>query len=307
VVGVAAFTKFSDTALENYLVMFGIGELVSCTAIESGIENSNYFITTSKHGEDNEFVLTIMEELSFNDLPFFNNLLRHLFHFGLPVPAPQQTLDGMTSTIFCGKPTVVYSRLAGKHLTVAGEKHCFEIGKTLAEIHSASATKNLQRENPFDIDWMSQTIKQVDHLLSDVNSNMLVKLADEYAEVCELDLPKGIIHGDLFRDNVLFENDQLTGVIDFYHACNDYLIQDVAITINDWCKTQSGIIDQKLQDSLLQGYESIRVLEDEEREFLPCFQRAGSARFALTRLLSGDGGGHLKDPGEFLELAARLS
>jgi homoserine kinase type II len=304
---VAAFTKFSDTALENYLIMFGMGELVSCNAIESGIENSNYFITMSKHGEDKEFVLTIMEELSFDDLPFFNNLLSHLFHFGLPVPAPQQTLDGMTSTIFCGKPTVVYSRLAGKHLAVATEKHCFEIGKVLAEIHGALATKDLQRGNPFDVDWMNQTLRQVDRLLSDEESNMLVTFADEYAEACELTLPRGIIHGDLFRDNVLFENDRLTGVIDFYHACNDYLIQDVAITINDWCKTGPGFIDQKLQDSLLQGYESIRTLEVEEREFLPCFQRAGSARFALTRLLSGDDGDHLKDPREFLELAARLS
>ena len=303
----AAFTKFSDSALENYLIMFGIGELVSCQAIESGIENSNYFITMSKHGEDKEFVLTIMEALSFDDLPFFNNLLSHLFHFGLPVPAPQQTLDGMTSTIFCGKPTVVYSRLAGEHLEEATEKHCYEVGKILAEIHGALATKGLQRKNPFDIDWMSQTIRQVDHLLSDEESNMLVRFADEYAEACELTLPKGIIHGDLFRDNVLFDNDRLTGVIDFYHACNDYLIQDVAITINDWCKTRTGEIDQRLQDGLLQGYESIRTLEDEEREFLPCFQRAGSARFALTRLLSGEDGDHLKDPREFLELSAKLS
>jgi len=306
-VTVAAFTKFTDSALEKYIVMFGIGELVSCIAIESGIENSNYFITTSKHGENKEFVLTIMEELTFDDLPFFNNLLSHLFHFGLPVPAPQQTLDGMTSTIFCGKPAVVFSRLAGTHLEVATGEHCFETGKILAEIHGALATRDLQRENPFDINWMTQAIVQVEHLLDEQESSMLATFADEYAKVCQLPLPKGIIHGDLFRDNVLFEADRLTGVIDFYHACNDYLIQDIAITINDWCKTGSGNIDETHQNSLLRGYESVRKLEDEEREFLPCFQRAGSARFALTRLLGGNNGEYLKDPREFLDLATNLS
>lgn len=306
-VRVAAFTKFTDSALEKYLVMFGIGELVSCVAIESGIENSNYFITTSKSGEDKEFVLTIMEGLSFDDLPFFNNLLSHLFHFGLPVPAPQQTLDGMTSTIFCGKPTVVFSRLPGNHLESATQEHCAEIGKVLAEIHSALATRALHRANPYDSDWMSQTIDQVKHLLDAKDAVLLARYAQEYAEACQLTLPRGIIHGDLFRDNALFEDDRLTGVIDFYHACDDYFIQDIAIAINDWCKSHSGVIDDSLKDSLLKGYETVRTLEKEEKEFLPCFQRAGAARFILTRLLSSNSGDYLKDPKELLDVAKKLS
>lgn len=303
----AAFTKFKDSKLEKYISLFSVGELTSFSAIESGIENSNYFVHTNKDGEDRAYVLTIMERLSFSDLPFFNNILSHLFNFGVPVPAPQQTLDGMTSTIFCGKPTVLFPKLEGSHLDSANQGHCQQIGRVLADIHGALATKNLHRDNPFSVDWMFKTIDGIDHLVKESNLKLLTRLAEEYAEISELSLPKGIIHGDLFRDNALFVDGNLSGVIDFYRACHDFLIQDIAIAINDWCITDSGTIDEVLKDSLLRGYESIRTLEDEEREFLPHFQRAAAARFALTRMLSGDGGEFLKDPREFLKLAADLT
>ena len=307
VVVMAAFTTFSQAALERYLIMFAVGDLVSWSPVEEGIENSNYFVTTRKHGQDRKFVLTIMESLSFDDLPFFNGLLTHLFHYGLPVPAPQQTLDGMTSTIFCSKPAVLFPRLEGEHPIHATANHCTEIGKVLGEMHCALATTSLHRSNPFDTDWMIRTIDQVGHLLDESDLVLLQKMADEYAEISELSLPKGVIHGDLFRDNALFTGDKLTGVIDFYHACDDFLIQDITICINDWCKTPKGNIDEELGKSLLRGYESVRELEHEEKEFLTCFQRAACARFALTRLLSGDEGQHLKDPHEYILLAGYLS
>ena len=287
--------------------MFGIGELKSWSAIKTGIENSNYFITTEKHGEDTEFVLTILEDLTFEDVPFFNTILRHLSHFGLPVPAPYQTLDGMTSTIFCGKPTLVLPKLEGDHLIETSTLHCSAIGKALGEIHVTLASKNMQRENPYNIDWMEKTIIDVQHLLEDSELRMVNRIASEYAEVSDLPLPRGIVHGDLFRDNALFKDDQLTGIIDFYHACTDFYIQDIAITINDWCRDIDGTMDPTRTASLIEGYESVRTLESEEREFLPFFQRAASARFALTRLLSGEEGAHLKDPKELLKLASSLS
>ena len=302
----AAFTKFEDSKLEKYIALFSVGEVTFFAPIESGIENSNYFVHTTKDGEDRSYVLTIMESLTFNDLPFFNRVLSHLFNFGVPVPAPQQTLDGMTSTIFCGKPTVLFPKLEGSHLDSADAEHCEQIGKVLAEIHSSLTTKNLHRENPFSVDWMFETIDQIKPLVKERNFELLTRIADEYAEISELPLPKGIIHGDLFRDNALFVNEKLTGVIDFYRACHDFLIQDIAIAINDWCITDAGSIDEALRDGLLRGYESVRTLEDEEREFLPHFQRAASARFALTRMLSSDDGDFLKDPREFLKLAAEL-
>jgi len=304
---VAAFTTFSDSALKRYLIMFGIGELRSWSAIETGIENSNYFITTEQHGVEREFVLTIMEDLSFDDIPFFNTVLRHLSHFGLPVPAPHQTLDGMTSTIFCGKPTLVLPKLEGDHLIETSTLHCSIIGKALAEIHVTLAPKNLDRDNPYNSDWMAKTIIDVQHLLETADLQLVNKIAAEYAEISDLPLPKGIIHGDLFRDNALFKDDQLTGIIDFYHACKDFFIQDVAITINDWCRSKDGLLDAARTAALIEGYETVRTLEDEEREFLPFFQRVASARFALTRLLSGEEGAHLKDPKELLRLASSLS
>jgi homoserine kinase type II len=302
----AAFTTFSDSALERYLIMFGIGELISWSAIEAGIENSNYFITTEKHGESRDYVLTIMEDLTFEDVPFFNTLLRHLSHFGLPVPAPHQTLDGMTSTIFCGKPTLVLPRLEGDHLSETSIEHCRIIGKALAEIHITLATKDLKRANPYDVEWMTKTIIDVQHLLAEKDLKLVNKIATDYGEISDLSLPRGIVHGDLFRDNALFKNGQLTGIIDFYHACDDFFIQDIAITINDWCRSGNGIMDPARTAGLVEGYESVRLLENEEKEFLPFFQRVASVRFALTRLLSGEEGAHLKDPREFLQLAYSL-
>jgi len=263
-------------------------------------------VTTRKHNQDREFVLTIMENFSFDDIPFFNSLLTHLFHYGLPVPAPKQTLDGMTSTIFCNKPTVLFPKLDGEHQEKATAYHCAQIGKVLGEIHCALATVDLNRANPFNVNWMISTIEQVGHLLDEKDLASLYKMAEEYTELCELSLPRGITHGDLFRDNALFVGDELKGVIDFYRACNDFLVQDIAITINDWCRTDRNDIDQALKTSLIKGYESARLLEKEEKEFLTRFQRAACARFALTRLLSGNEREHLKDPQEYIQLAASL-
>ncbi len=306
-VTMAAFTTFSDAALARYLIMFDIGTLVSAQAIETGIENSNYFLTTSKYDENQEYVLSIMEDLSFDDIPFFNGLLSHLGHYGLPVPMPQQTLDGMTSTIFSGKPTVLFPKLDGEHLTHPSVDHCESIGRVLAEIHNTLATRNFARANPFDADWMSRAMQSVHHMISERQQQLFARVLERYIEADALTIPRGIIHGDLFRDNALFEGAKLTGVIDFYHACDDYLVQDIAITINDWCTYPDGGFDTDRTDHLLAGYEAIRPLEPEERELLGFFQLVAAARFSLTRLLSGEEGSHLKNPVEFLSLMERLS
>ena len=303
----SAFTTFSQDALEEFLLNFDVGNLISWTPIRAGIENSNYFVITRKHDQERNFVLTIMEILTFEEIPFFNSLLMHLSHYGLPVPAPQQTLENMTSTTFCEKPTVLVPKLAGKHPVQISANHCIEIGQMLGEIHCALATTNLYRANPFDVDWMFRTIENLEHELQEEDRLLLKKIADEYADISELSLPRGITHGDLFRDNALFEGEKLTGVIDFYRACNVFLIQDIAITINEWCRTEQNDISAELSESFIQGYESKRPLENEERESLPNFQLAACARFTLTRLLSGVEGNRLKDPNEYMRLAARLS
>ena len=301
----AAFTTFSEEALARYLVMFGLGQLSALEAIEEGIENSNYFVTMTRDGAETTYVLTIIEQLSFEEVPFFNKVLTQLFYHGLPVAAPKQTLDGMTSTIFCGKPTFLFPKLPGRHLERVTDKHCFALGRFMAISHRALDPLSETRDNPYDTHWMKTTLGTLNQeTLSDELDQLRDYLA-EYETLSRLDLPTGLIHGDLFTDNALFEDDTLTGVIDFYHACEDFLIQDLAIAINDWCADGDQEIDPGLRSAMLAGYESERELSAGEQDALVPLQRVSAARFALTRFLSGDP--PLKNPMDMLELARKLT
>jgi homoserine kinase type II len=299
----AALTTFSEEALERYLIMFNLGELTSVKPIAEGIENSNYFVSLRQE-ETTEYVLTIIEGLSFAEVPFFNKVLAHLHQHGLPVAAPKQTLDGMTSTIFCGKPAFLFPRLPGEHLGLVDEKHCFELGEFLAASHVALESLHERRDNPYSAAWMHETLGGLAPGIPVSTTHELKRYITEYESLQDLGLPAGLIHGDLFRDNALFENNALTGVIDFYHACHDYLIQDLAIAINDWCVADSVRIDPALQAAMISGYESIRKLEKAEKKVLAPIQRTSAARFALTRFLSGDP--PLKDPDAMLRLAGTI-
>lgn len=300
----AAFTTFTEEALNRYITMFGKGEVSSYAPIEGGIENSNYRIVLDQDGIVNHYILTIIEGLDFSEVPFFNKVMTHLYHFGLPVAAPIATLDGMTSTIFCGKPTFLFPKLEGRHLDSTTEIQCESIGAFLASLHQALSELRTERENPYSLPWMKQALKETRHRLSDEHSAQIEVLVDEYSRIVSEDVPRGIIHGDLFKDNALFHDDgTLSGVIDFYHACNDILIQDIAIAINDWCVSGSQISESK-KTALLKGYETIRTLTDTESALLTDMQKISAARFALTRLLSGEP--PLKDPLAMLDLANSL-
>ena len=300
----AAFTTFESSALERYLVMFGKGELSGYEAISGGIENSNYFVTLLQDGQPTEYVLTIIENLSFNDVPFFNKLVSRLQHYGLPVAAPETTLDGMSSTIFCGKPAFLVRRLAGRHPRDVNAGQCEQIGIYIAQSHAAAADLDASRDNPYSPAWMRDTIAQIGSL-SPEQRNQLMQSVQAYERILAMSLPVGLIHGDLFRDNTLFLDDgQLSGVIDFYHACQDLLIQDLAVVLNDWCADASQSINRALSDALISGYESVRPLSDEEKKALPELQQITACRFALTRFTSGSP--PLKDPYEMLALAERL-
>ncbi|MCB1691326.1 MAG: homoserine kinase [Pseudomonadales bacterium] len=302
----AAFTTFSESALERYLVMFDIGELVRFEPITSGIENSNYFVTLEVPGDEAEFVLTITEGLTFEDVPFFNELFRILERSGLPVPVPQKTLDGMSSTIFCGKPAWLFPRLPGRHPQSVTPEQCRTIGNALARLHEGAAATRYKRANPYDLDFLTRTFTEERSRLASDDAAMLERIFEPYKALGADELPAGIIHGDLFRDNALFEGEELTGIIDFYHACTDFLAQDVAITINDWCTAPEGQQVPEKVAALMEGYESIRPMTSPEKAALPTLMRAGALRFILTRLLSGEDGSTLKDPEEFLRIARVL-
>lgn len=287
--------------------MFRLGELTSFEPIVEGIENSNYLISITEHGERTEYVLTIIEQLGLDDLPFFNQILQHLFFYGLPVPTPKQTLDGMTTTLFCGKPTLLFPKLDGVHLEQVEEAHCRSIGQALGDIHVTLATQDWCRANPYSPEWMDATLQEVAAKIPKDDLAMLNRISNVYEAAQELNLPKGIVHGDLFRDNVLFDANELTGILDFFNACNDFLVQDIAITINDWCREDAISISPTLRAALIEGYSEKRTLTEIELEHLPAFQTFSAARFALTRLTSGDPDDYLKDPHEFLDLTRALS
>ncbi len=299
----AAFTTFPEEALERYLQMFGKGRLDSFAPIEGGIENSNYFVTLVEDGATMDYVLTIIEGMTFAEVPFFNKVMSRLNRHGLPVAAPENTLDGMTSTIFCGKPAFFFKKLPGAHPDEIDEAHCHQLGEFMAHAHQALSDLQDARSNPYDPQWMQSTGDHVADKLEESERLLIRELIETYGRLQASELPRGLIHGDLFKDNTLFEDGSLSGVIDFYHACHDLLIQDLAIAINDWCKGSEGI-DEALKQAVLAGYGSIRALTPEEKDALLPLQQVSAVRFALTRILSGDP--PLKDPGEMLQLAAWL-
>ncbi len=304
----AAFTQFSQISLEHYLAMFDLGELVSFDPITAGIENSNYFITLDNEGFKTEYVLTIAESLNFNEVSFFGRLLDQLNSKNLPVPSPLRTLDGMSSTIFCKKPTWLFPKLSGSHPTIATAIHCRTVGKLVADIHAASANASYHRANPYHSDWAQQTLELKQSELHPDDHAMLEKTLQDYRNAVKspLDLPIGIIHGDLFMDNTMFEGDRLTGVIDFYHACEDYLIQDVAIALLVWCTDTDGRVNDELAQALLRGYGDVRSFTEDEEKLFPVFCKTAASRFVLTRLLTGKGQNYLKDPQEFLKILRLL-
>jgi len=302
----AAWTTFTEEARERYLVVFGKGELKKFAPIAGGIENSNYFVTLDNGSSDVEYVLTIIEQFGFEEAPFFDKVMSQLFHQGLPVAAPESTLDGMSSTMFCGKPTFLQPRLEGSHLTIVNEDHCFQIGEFLGSAHRALSKLKSTRVNPYHLGWMQSTLNSISDRLSELEKTQLTKLLGEYERIETLELPTGLIHGDLFKDNALFsDRGELKGVIDFYHACHDILVQDIAIAINDWCRTSTGAIHAARRATLIAGYEQVRPLEKEELRALIPLQQTSAARFALMRFLSGDP--PLKPPEEMLRIARSLT
>ena len=297
----ATYTTFEREALERYLIMFDLGDLADYEPISDGIENSNYFVRFED--SEQEYVLTITEDLDFSDVAFFNDLLQILAKRGVPVPEPQRTLDGMSSTTFRRKPTWLFNRLPGAHAMNPTTEHCVQIGTALAKLHEGSARAKYQRQNAYHRDWCSESFAQLASKLDEDDRSALSQSIAEYQthEHQYEALPQGIIHGDLFRDNALFDNGVLTGVIDFYHACNDFLVQDIAIAINDWCPLAGPS-----QEALLKGYESVRLLTPGEVSALPKFRTFAAMRFSLTRLLGGRSDNPVKNPREFLDLLAKL-
>ncbi len=262
-----------------------LGELQALRGIEGGIENTNYFVTT----RSGEWVLTLFERLTFDQLPFYLHLMKHLAQHGIPVPDPAADANGHILHRVCDKPAAVVNRLRGHSLLAPQPSHCAAVGALLARMHLAGRDYEREQPNLRGLAWWNETVPVVlPHLQLDQAALLRAELAYQNhvaASSAFRALPRGPIHADLFRDNVLFEDDILTGFFDFYFAGVDSWLFDIAVCMNDWCvDLPTGAHDVARATALLNAYASVRPLCAAERQLLPAMARAGALRFWISRL-----------------------
>ncbi|MHB1174867.1 MAG: homoserine kinase [Sulfuriferula sp.] len=276
----SVFTTVTPDEASHWLGQYAIGTLVELNGISSGIENTNYFLTTT-HGR---YVLTLFEKLTHDELPYFLNLMDHLARHGVPCPQPVATIADSLLTSLNGKPASIVSCLSGRSLEIAGMGHCAQVGETLADIHLAGKTFSAQRINPRGAAWWKVTAQQVAPFL-DAEAAQLLNDEVRFQTLHRLqDLPRGVVHADLFRDNVLFDGERLGGVIDFYFACHDVWLYDIAIAVNDWCVSEEGGLDEERMLALLSAYHAVRPFMSIERGAWPVMLRAAALRFWVSRM-----------------------
>jgi homoserine kinase type II len=288
----AVFTSVSEAELTAWLSDYSLGQLLELQPISSGIENTNYFVTTA----NGRFVLTLFEKLTDDELPFYLNLMAHLARHGIPCPCPVANRRNQFLGTLNGKPACIASRLNGKSTTAPNLGQCASIGAMLAQMHIAGQSFSQIMPNPRGASWRSATAPQVRPFLDADQTTLLDSEVALHARQDWAVLPQGVIHADLFRDNVLLEDDRVGGLIDFYFACSDALLYDVAITVNDWCVDADGTPDAARAQIFLRAYHAVRPLLDAERDAWPLMLRLAALRFWLSRLFDK----HLPRDGEII-------
>jgi homoserine kinase type II len=289
VLKVAVFTEVSFDEASAFLHTLNLGQLQSMEGCSGGIENTNYFVTT----EQGAYVLTLFERLTFDQLPFYLHLMKHLALKGIPVPDPAADRDGNILHRLRDKPAAVVNRLRGKHELAPTTVHCAAVGAMLAKMHLAARDYERRQPNLRGLPWWNETVPlvlphldagQAALLRSELAYQNHVAASSTYAA-----LPRGAVHADLFRDNVMFESVQgkpaLTGFFEFYFAGVDSWLFDIAVCLNDWCiDLDSGVTDHARTASFLKAYAAVRPLTAAERGLLPAMARAGALRFWISRL-----------------------
>jgi homoserine kinase type II len=298
----AVYTEVSDAELEAFLAEYDIGEPESFKGIAEGVENSNYLLTTTK----GPYFVTLYEKrVAPKDLPFFLGLMDHLAARGINCPRPIHGRDGKALRTLAGRPAAITSFLQGlwpRRMTLG---HCGQVGEALAALHLAGRDFELKRPNALSVAGWRPLYEGSRHHIDAALAAELEAEIDFFEANWPAALPSGVIHADLFNDNVLFLHDRLSGLIDFYFACNDAFAYDVAICLNAWCFEPDKSFNATKGRGLLQGYEAVRPLGADERQVLPLLARGAALRFLLTRLYDwvhtpADALVKRKDPQEYL-------
>ena len=281
----AVFTEVSFDEAAAFLRFLNLGQLHSIKGAAGGIENTNYFVDT----DQGHYVLTLFERLTFEQLPYYLHLMKHLASHGIPVPDPAADAQGQILHRLKGKPAAVVNKLRGHSELQPTPSHCASVGDMLARLHLAGLDYPRQQPNLRGLPWWNETVPVVlPHLTPSQRSLIQDELAYQNQVASLLDyrsLPRGAIHADLFRDNVLFEDGRLTGFFDFYFAGCDTFLFDIGVCLNDWCiELDSGALNAARADAFMAGYQRVRPLSAAERTLLPAQQRAGALRFWISRL-----------------------
>ncbi len=276
----SVFTNLTLQEAQDYLKDFAIGEIIELKGIAAGITNTNYFVMTAR----TRFVLTIFEQNQFDELPYFVNLMSHLGSHDVPCPRPIRDRHSVSLRVIKDKPALLISCLNGKSIKKPNADQCTQVGHYLAKMHLAGDSFKQESHNQRDAAWRTKTAELVMDKLS-ADDQAILKPALKFQDQLDLSaLPKGIIHGDLFRDNVLFDGQELGGFIDFYYACYDVLAYDVAIAVNDWCIAEDGEFDISLLNAFMYGYTEVRPFTDAEKQAWQGLLCIAALRFWLSRL-----------------------
>lgn len=276
----SVFTPVTDADARALLAHYALGELERLEGIAQGVENTNYFLTTTT----GEYVLTLFEHIPRADLPFYVGLMDHLAHHGVLCPQPMRREDGEMLTGLNGKSACIVTRLPGAPRAKPTAEDCRTVGGILASMHVAGVEYDAGLANPRGRAWRESFAAALAPKLSREESELIAAENRYQAIHDDKVLPQGVIHGDLFRDNVLWDGEGNGGVIDFYFACDDVLLYDVAIAVNDWCVRPDATLDDARVGALLEGYEVERPLEELERPLWPVMLRRAALRTWLGRL-----------------------
>ncbi len=280
----AVYTEVSDEELEAFVAGYDIGEVTSFKGIAEGVENSNYLLQTDR----GQYILTLYEKRTKpEDLPFFLDLMEHLAARGLACPTPLHGRDGAALRSLCGRPAAMVSFLNGMSARRLGLNHCAALGGAMAEMHLAGADFAQSRRNDLSVAGWRPLFDLEKHRADEVKPGLAAFIAaelDALEQNWPTTLPSGLIHADLFPDNVFFHGDKVSGIIDFYFACTDALAYDIAICLNAWCFEPDGSFNATKARLMLNGYRKVRPLSAEELQALPLLARGAAMRFLLTRL-----------------------